>query len=173
MIFVTGTSIIVATSLTVTNSVTFKILLSAAAASNSASDCWRWASLFSLLYLAPFPLLDFPWSFSRVSLTCFWISASVSSSFGATVLLWGPLLLLFPPLFCPPLFWPWPLFWLFWFPPEPGLLILFLFLLAASLLFWVLDLSSGFFFAFSNCLRSIFLPVNLGPSNFLYCVLIV
>ena len=36
-----------------------------------------------------------------------------------------------------------------------------------------LALSSGFFFTFSNCLRSIIFPVNFGPFNFLYCVFIV
>ena len=61
----------VATSLAVTNSVTFKILDPNTCASDSASDNSLCASLLFLLYFAPFPLEDFPWSFSNVSLTCF------------------------------------------------------------------------------------------------------
>ena len=167
----------VATSLTVTNSVTFNTLDPKTCASVSASESSLWASLLFLLYFAPFPFEDFPWSFSKVSLTCFCTSASVSSLLTGTGLLWA-----FPPLDPPGLFDPGldppglptpdALFWLPW-PGVPGLLILFLFLLEASFLAGVFDLSSVFFFTFSNCLRSIFFPVNLGPFNFLYWVFIV
>ena len=55
-----------------------------------------------------------------------------------------------------------------------GLLILFLFFLEFSFLLGFFGLSTeGFSFTFSNCLRSMVFPVNLGPSNFLYCVFIV
>ena len=171
IISVTGTSIIVATSLTVTNSVTFKILLSSACASNSASDCSRWASLLFLRYFAPFPLEDFPCNFSRVSLTCFWISASVGSSFLTGDGLCPPLAPLNPGLLFPDtaLLFPWvglPLE-----PGAPGLLTIRLRFFFASVL--ESFLTSGFFFlGLSNCFKSIFFPVKFGPSNFLYWVLI-
>ena len=120
-------------------------MLSSSCASNSASDCSLLASRLFLRYLAPFPLEDFPCNFSRVSLTCFWISASVGSSFLTGVLLLalplGPVplgLVLLEPLF--PVGLP--------TPPPPGLLILLRFFLASEPVF----LTSVFFFlGFSNC----------------------
>jgi len=50
----------VATSLTVTNSVTFNILDPKTCASVSASESSLCASLLFLLYFAPFPFEDFP-----------------------------------------------------------------------------------------------------------------
>ena len=153
IICVTGTSIIVATSLTVTNSVTFSNLLSASCKAWSSSVFWRWTSLFSLLYFAPLPFEDLPWSFSKVSRTCFCTSASLGSSFGV----WAG-------FFRPPL--------LFWFPPRPlpfaGPLLILRRLLLFSLS--VLVVSFFFFSGFLNWVKSIFSPVILGPSNFLYWV---
>ena len=71
----------VATSLTVTNSVTFKILLSAACCSISFSDCSVCKSLLDLRCFAPLPFLVLPCRRSNVSRTCFWISSSVGSTF--------------------------------------------------------------------------------------------
>src|SRR5690606_28709155 len=61
------------------------------------------------------------------------------------------------------------------FPPGrwfAGLTILLRFFLESlAVVFLSVLFASGFFFlGFSNCFKSIFFPVSLGPSNFLYCV---
>ena len=81
MTLFTGTSIIVESSFTVTNSVTLRIVLSFSCRACSSSVLWRWLSRFSLRYLAPLDLIDFPCSFSKVSRTCFCTSSSVGSAF--------------------------------------------------------------------------------------------
>ena len=80
MISVVDTSIIVAISLAVTNSVTFRILLSFSWAAISSSDFNLCKSRLSFLYFAALPLTFFPWSFSKVSLICCWTSSSDGSS---------------------------------------------------------------------------------------------
>src|SRR5690554_299754 len=78
---VIGTSIMVATSLTVTNSVTFIILLSSSA--RASSSFLRCKSRLSLLYLAALDRFCLPCSLSSVSLIWFLTSSSVGSTFGA------------------------------------------------------------------------------------------
>src|SRR5690606_4313147 len=90
MILVTGTSISVANSLTVTNSVTLSVLLSASCCARSCSVFCLWKSLFSLRYFAPLDLEALPWSFSKVSRTCFCTSSSVGSTFSTGRLVAGP-----------------------------------------------------------------------------------
>ena len=52
---------------------------------------------------------------------------------------------------------------------APAVMCLF-----ASAAFSFFTAGSGFFFlGFSNCFKSIVLPVIFGPDNFLYCVSIV
>ncbi len=74
-----------ASSLTVTNSVNLRMPFSASFCRCSSSICWLTAALFWRRCLAPF---DFPEGESRasVSLICFWISSSLSSGFGASFL---------------------------------------------------------------------------------------
>ena len=79
--FVIGTSIIVATSPTVTNSVTLIVLLPSSIALCSSSERWRCVSLLSLLYLAALDLEPLPCSLSSVSLIWFFTSSSVGSTF--------------------------------------------------------------------------------------------
>ncbi len=77
--FVTGTSIIVASSLAVTNSVSFRILLSAASSFRRSSISARAFSRLSLRYLALLlPLFLFVRR-ARVSFTCFATSSSETS----------------------------------------------------------------------------------------------
>lgn len=71
----------VETSPTVTNSVTFRILLPSSCACNSASLRSRCVSLLSLRYLADFDLFPLPCKRSRVSLIWFLTSSSVGSTF--------------------------------------------------------------------------------------------
>ena len=142
----------VATSPTVTNSVTFKILLSASCSASSFSDFSRWESLFSRRYFAPLDFVVFPWSFSKVSRICFWISSSEGSSFCMA----GRC------CFCPPLFWLG-----FRLPGPVSFVMRFLRRLFPSP-------SAGFLGSgFLNCVRSIFWPVAFNPLNFLYCVSIL
>src|SRR6187402_1196955 len=79
--FVIGTSIMMAISPTVTNSVTLMVLLPSSKARCSSSDFWRCVSLLSLLYLAAFDFPPFPCNFSRVSRIWFLTSSSVGSTF--------------------------------------------------------------------------------------------
>ena len=123
------------------NSVIFIFLLSSACWANSSSLlslCW---SLLSFLYLAPLDFEDLPWSFSRVSLICFWISSSVGSTF------WFKFfdLLSLLNLFARSLGW------------ETSLLILFL------LLFLDSSTWSSFFLIESKSMTS---PVFFKPVNF-------
>ena len=79
IISVTGTFIIIASSLAETNSVTFRIFLSCSILSSTSRCFWLTASLFSLLYLDPF---DFPLvvSLASVSFICFCTSSSSTSA---------------------------------------------------------------------------------------------
>ena len=80
MTFVTGTFIIVANSLAVTNSVSFRILLSARSSRRSSSSRSRTCSRFSLRYLAPFVFLfDLFVRRASVSFTCLATSSSLIS----------------------------------------------------------------------------------------------
>ena len=165
IISVVETSIIVATSLAVTNSVTLRVLLSISCISASTSICWRCWSLLSLRYLTPFPFFDLPLSFSSVSRTCFWTSASVGSTFGAPKR--GAPFRAAAPAFAP--LGPVPLCTgpLGAFEPGLALMILLRFRFSA---FAAGLASSFFFFGFWNLERSIFSPIILGPESFLYCV---
>ncbi len=69
----------VARSLTVTNSVTFSTLFSAAAASISSWERMAAISLFSLRCFAPKLFLVLSFMRAYVSFTCFWISFCISS----------------------------------------------------------------------------------------------
>ena len=140
-------SIMVATSPTVTNSVTLRILLSASCNASTSSDFWRWESRFSRRYLAPFDLEVFPCSFSSVSRICFWISSSVGSSLATA----GRCCLL-------------PRLLGLRFPGPVSFVIRFLRRL-------LLSLSAGFFGAgFLNFDKSILSPADFKPLNFLYWV---
>ena len=79
MTLLIGTSIIVANSFTVTNSVSFSTFSCCSCSASSCSAFWRWISRFSFRYLAPLDLAFLPCSLSRVSRTCFWTSSSVGS----------------------------------------------------------------------------------------------
>ena len=71
-------SIIVATSPTVINSVTFIVFFSASFWAKTSSDFNLWESLLPFLYLAPLED-DLPCNFSKVSRICFWTSTSDGS----------------------------------------------------------------------------------------------
>ena len=145
IISVGETSIIVAISFAVTNSVTFNILLSSSSAANSSSDfclCW---SLLSFLYLAALPLEDLPCNFSNVSLICCWTSSSLGSSLEGLLNL----------SFC----LDFELDTLFW--KESSCFDIILLLLFLDLVFGV----SGCF-SFSSS-KSIFSPVDFRPESFL------
>ncbi len=148
IIWVTWIFIMVANSLTVTNSVTLSNLLSASACAISSSDFWRWLSLFSRRYFAPFPFEDLPWSFSSVSRTCRCTSSSLGSSF---VICERPL--------AP-----------FWFLLTPVVSLLIRRRLPRFSR-GSFDLSSLLRSGFLNWDKSMVLPVKLGPSSFLYWVL--
>ena len=143
------TSIRVATSPTVINSVTLIVLLSASWMASSSSDFWRCCDRLSLLYFAPFDLVDLPCNFSKVSLICFW----TSSSLGSILFTWGwrglfgPFLLVLKDV-------GFVLAWLW--------VILFLFFFLASWTFF------SFLFTSSRLIVS---PVLFGPDNFWYLVL--
>ena len=137
--------IIVATSPTVINSVTFKVFFSASFWAISSSDLSLWESLFSFLYFAPFE--DLPWSFSRVSRICFCTSSSLGSF--ETNLVFEVLLKFF--LFC-------------WEGFTGSLEILILFLLE------LVDCLLEFSLVFSNFPKSILSPTVFKPLNFLYLV---
>ena len=79
MTSVTGTSIIVARSLTVTNSVTLRTLCSFCSRSISSFIRAETASRLSLRYLAPFILLPLAVRRARVSFICFCTSSSFTS----------------------------------------------------------------------------------------------
>ena len=81
IMLVTGTFIMVANSLAVTNSVSFSTLFSAISFIISSSICSRKASRFSRRYLAPLPIL-LPLAVRRasVSRTCFATSSSLTST---------------------------------------------------------------------------------------------
>ncbi len=116
IICVTGTFIIVASSLAVTNSVSFSTLLSAACCSSSSSMPWRMASRFSRRYLAPLPsLLSFEVRRASVSRTCLATSSSLTSC-GSTVCLGWFFFFFFPwPCCCCCWFCCLLRFWLPWF----------------------------------------------------------
>ena len=108
MTFVTGTSIIVASSDTVTNSVSFSVLLCLRSARASwLSFSWA-ASRFSLRYLAPFLFWVFEVRRAKVSLT--WRATASSSTSSGLLLRPRFFFLRFPP----PSAWPccccWPCF---------------------------------------------------------------
>ena len=121
--------------------------------------CW---SLLSFLYLAALPFELFPWSFSRVSLTCFWTSSALGSSLAdgedLALLILAFWTGLWPGLnggLCPG------------FAVSLGLLILLLFFLE-----WI-EAGDSFFFSVLNFDKSIVSPVDLRPDNFLYWVVTV
>ena len=109
------------------------------------------------MYLAPLPFELLPWSFSSVSLTCFWTSSALGSSlvevvfFGLKLDFWAVL---------------WPGFWEV-FALSLGLLILLLFLFEFD------EDGLSFFFSDLNFDKSIVSPVDLSPDNFLYLVVTV
>ena len=161
-----GTSIIVANSFTVTNSVTFKIFSCCSCSASSCSAFWRWVSRFSLRYLAPLDLVPFPCKRSRVSRTCFCTSSSVGSIL-VIILFFFSFFAVSPPLVT--------------FTSSLRMRLRLRFSLSAvapivllvvwasfSLSLWRLRLR--FFFFFSNWLRSIFSPTTLGPVSFWYWV---
>ena len=142
------TSIIVAISPTVINSVTFITFFSASVFSISSSVLFLWVSLFSFLY---FDALDFEevCNFSRVSLICFW----TSSSDGANGLILPLLNFKFSLLFV-----------------EASLTTTsFAILLLFFFVFWS-ALSDSFFLRLS---KSIVWPVCLSPESFSYLVSIL
>ena len=172
----------VAISPTVTNSVTFSVLLPSSNACISSSERWRCESRLSLLYFAALDLFPFPWRRSKVSLIWFFTSSSVGSTFwtiAGRFPFWKPPGLL-PVLFGPKAFPPPVAFGL----ASPGfggirfLLFLFAFALFAPAalfagvpgLFASFLNSSFFFFGLLNCDKSITCPVNVAPDNFWYCV---
>ncbi len=154
----TEASIMFASSVTVTNSVTCNTLLSSAAWISASSSLSRRSARLSRRILAPLFFLP-EVSFSRVSLICFWICSSVNSCFATTGCLrprpgpcpgpffWGPRVLLrFLGSFCAGVA-----------APGPCFLIRVRFFL--------------FSFGFSTG-STIFWPVNFGPSILTYFVLI-
>ena len=137
------TSIIVATSPTVINSVTLMTFFSDSICSKS-SDLFLWVSLFSFLYFAPLDF-DVPWSFSNVSLICFW----TSSSEGAEVLMEDFLFL------------------------NWGFFVICSLLItsfAILLLFFLFLLSESPSLGLLNLFKSIFSPVFFNPESFSYFV---
>ena len=102
IIFVTGTFIIVASSLAVTNSVSLSTLLSAASFASSSSMPWRMASRFSRRYLAPLPIFvpDLLVRRASVSRTCFATSSSLTSGWTIVCLGWFFCFFLLLPLPC-------------------------------------------------------------------------
>ena len=139
-------SISVAISPTVMNSVILIVLLSfSCKASSSSVSIFLW-SLLSFLYLTLFDLEDLPWSFSKVSLICFFISSAVGSTFWEAVV--GCLVFLLNLLAKS-------------FGLETSLLILFLlFFLDSSTLSFTL---SSFFLIESKSITS---PVFFKPDSF-------
>ena len=131
------TFIMVATSPTVINSVTFIDFLSILIFSKSSSLLFLWTSLFSFLYFDALDLEE-DWSFSRVSLICFWTTSSVGDAMSFDCLL---NLSFFSEL------------WLLFKATSFAILLLFLFDFT--------DLS-----VFSSLSRSIFSPVFFKPDNF-------
>jgi len=109
--------------------------------------------------LAPLPLLDLPCNFSSVSLTCFFTSSSLGSTF---TILRRPLpdfpLYPLPPRLFPPLAVPDPDLL------SPGLEIRRRFFLLASSPFLA---TSFFFLSLVNFDKSILSPAILGPLSFL------
>ena len=101
--FVTGTSIMVASSLAVTNSVSLSTLLSALASSICSSCCARACSRFSLRYLAPFEAFVLLVRRASVSFTCFATSSSLTSGLmAACALRLRSFCRLLPPCALPP-----------------------------------------------------------------------
>ena len=140
----------VATSLTVTYSVTLRILLSNSCCTSSLSDCCLCRSLFSRRYFAPLPLELFPWSFSKVSRTWRCTSSSLGSARTTGV--------------CFPF-----AAWLRWLVSFLSFKMRLRLRLRSA--FCAADTATVSFFFFSNCERSTVAPVSFGPDSFWYCVL--